>query len=96
MKFYEDRDDQKFEVSGPFGKGLQVESEGVHIAFAAGTGALTFMDLVAQIALFNLGFGRNLGKESYANQLDFLDDGVKNNTLNYMHDSNSTENSEDF
>ena len=95
MKFYEDRDDQKFEVSGPFGKGLQVESEGVHIAFAAGTGALTFMDLVAQIALFNLGFGRNLGKESYANQLDFLDD-RKNTTLNNMHDSNSTENSEDF
>jgi hypothetical protein len=27
------------------------ESTGVHIAFAAGTGTLTFMDLVAQIAL---------------------------------------------
>ena len=27
------------------------EPTGVHIAFAAGTGTLTFMDLVAQIAL---------------------------------------------
>ena len=47
MKFYEDRINLKLEVSGPFGKGLQVESEGIHIAFAAGTGVLTFMDLVA-------------------------------------------------
>jgi NAD(P)H-flavin reductase len=54
------------EVSGPFGKGLEVTSDGIHIAFAAGTGVLTFMDLVAQIALFNLGFGRNLGQESFA------------------------------
>ena len=47
MKFYEERIDQMFEVSGPFGKGLQVQSEGVHIAFATGTGVLTFMDLVS-------------------------------------------------
>jgi len=54
---------------------LKVQSEGVHIAFAAGTGVLTFMDLVAQIALFNLGFGRNLGKESYAHQTEFIEEG---------------------
>jgi NAD(P)H-flavin reductase len=59
------------EVSGPFGKGLEVASDGIHIAFAAGTGVLTFMDLVAQIALFNLDFGRNLGQESFANQIDY-------------------------
>lgn len=47
MKFYEDKIPQKLEVSGPFGKGLQVQSEGIHIAFAAGTGVLTFLDLVA-------------------------------------------------
>lgn len=37
-------------VSGPYGKGLGQQSEGIHIAFAAGTGILTFMDLVAQVA----------------------------------------------
>ncbi len=71
MKFYEERICHKLEVSGPFGKGLQVESDGIHIAFAAGTGVLTFMDLVAQIALFNLGFGRNLGQESFAHELEY-------------------------
>jgi len=43
-----------FEVSGPFGKGLSPDSEGIHLAFAAGTGALTFMDLVALIGINNL------------------------------------------
>ena len=52
------------EVSGPYGKGLDINSDGIHIAFAAGTGVLTFMDLVAQIALFNLGFGGVAGRES--------------------------------
>jgi hypothetical protein len=64
------------EVSGPFGKGLEVASDGIHIAFAAGTGVLTFMDLVAQIALFNLGFGRNLGQENFARQVDFETSGI--------------------
>lgn len=36
-------------MSGPYGKGLMVESTGVHIAFAAGTGVLTFMDLVSEV-----------------------------------------------
>lgn len=62
MKFFQDYG--KLEVSGPFGKGLDIGSEGIHIAFAAGTGVLTFMDLVAQIALFNLGFGNFSGRES--------------------------------
>ena len=39
---------------GPMGKGLSVQSEGVHIAFAGGTGVLTFIDLVAHLALENL------------------------------------------
>jgi len=47
MKFYQEQLDRKLEVSGPFGKGLEVASDGIHIAFAAGTGVLTFMDLVA-------------------------------------------------
>ena len=38
-----------YEVKGPMGKGLQVQSTGVHIAFAAGTGVLCFVDLVGHL-----------------------------------------------
>ena len=31
------------------GKGLQMKSKGVHIAFTAGTGCLVFLDLVAHL-----------------------------------------------
>jgi hypothetical protein len=37
-------------LTGPIGKGLMVEENGVHVAFAAGTGILTFMDLIAAVA----------------------------------------------
>lgn len=42
-----------YEIKGPMGKGLGLtaESKGKHIAFAAGTGVLVFVDLVARIAL---------------------------------------------
>lgn len=54
-KFYDpSHSGRTFEVAGPFGKGLCPESEGIHLAFAAGTGALTFMDLVALIGINNL------------------------------------------
>jgi len=36
-----------FEVKGPMGKSLNVHPDGLHLAFAAGTGILPFMDLVA-------------------------------------------------
>ena len=40
-----------FLVTGPLGKGLLTDQEqGLHVAFAAGTGILTFMDLVAFVA----------------------------------------------
>lgn len=39
-----------YQVTGPIGKGLITSKKGVHIAFAAGTGVLTFMDLVALVA----------------------------------------------
>ena len=39
----------RFEIKGPIGKGLEVSRTGVHIAFAAGTGVLCFVDLVATI-----------------------------------------------
>lgn len=37
------------------GKGLAPESKGIHLAFAAGTGNLCFVDMVAHIALAELG-----------------------------------------
>jgi len=41
-------------MKGPMGKGLQVEKDGVHIAFTAGTGCLLFFDLVAYLVRKNL------------------------------------------
>ena len=38
-----------FTVKGPMGKGLMPQQSGLHVAFAAGTGALCFVDLVAWI-----------------------------------------------
>ena len=38
-----------YEVKGPMGKGLMVRQTGVHIAFAAGTGILCFVDLVGHL-----------------------------------------------
>ena len=46
---------EEFEVMGPMGKGLSVQSEGIHIAFAGGTGVLTFFDLFAHLVFENLG-----------------------------------------
>lgn len=40
-------------MTGPLGKGLGLtpKSKGVHLAFAAGTGVLVFMDLIAKLIL---------------------------------------------
>ena len=42
-----------FLVKGPMGKGLGLsrETKGTHVAFAAGTGILVFVDLIAKLAL---------------------------------------------
>jgi hypothetical protein len=42
-----------FELKGPIGKGLGLShfSQGTHVAFAAGTGVLVFVDVVARLAL---------------------------------------------
>ena len=37
------------------GKGLEIQPEGTHIAFSAGTGCLVFVDLVAHLIRKNLG-----------------------------------------
>lgn len=54
----------QFEIRGPMGKGLGLthESVGDHYAFAAGTGILVFIDLVARIALSHMGLVDGLQK----------------------------------
>ena len=44
----------RYAVKGPMGKGLMVKTTGVHVAFAAGTGVLVFVDVVMMLALANL------------------------------------------
>ena len=40
-----------FVMKGPMGKGCNVTTEGVHMAFAGGTGVLVYLDLVARLIL---------------------------------------------
>ena len=49
------KDNATYMVKGPMGKSLGVRSNGTHLAFAAGTGAITFMDTAAYIARFVMG-----------------------------------------
>ena len=42
-----DNEQMSLKIKGPMGKGLMLQSEGTHIAFAAGTGVLVYVDLVA-------------------------------------------------
>ncbi|TNV80991.1 hypothetical protein FGO68_gene3814 [Halteria grandinella] len=51
--------EQIYYLKGPMGKGLQVKSTGVHIAFTGGTGCLLFLDLVAHLVRKNLGLLHN-------------------------------------
>jgi len=44
----------RYEVTVPMVKGLMVKPKGIHVAFAAGTGVLVFVDLVMQVALANM------------------------------------------
>ena len=49
---HEDKAGHKvFSIQGPMGKGLCIKTEGEHIAFAAGTGVLVFIDIVAHLIL---------------------------------------------
>ena len=41
--------DSIFEIKGPMGHGLRPKPKGLHIAFAAGTGVLCFVDFVASL-----------------------------------------------
>ena len=40
-------------IKGPMGRGLQLQPEGLHVAFCAGTGALVFLDLVSHLIINN-------------------------------------------
>ena len=40
-------DTERYQMKALLGKGLNLQSEGVHVAFTGGTGVLVFMDLVA-------------------------------------------------
>jgi hypothetical protein len=42
-------------IKGPMGKSLGIRRTGTHLAFAAGTGAITFMDTAAFVARFVMG-----------------------------------------
>lgn len=50
----------EYQLKGPMGKGLAPNNSGIHLAFAAGTGNLCFVDLMAHVALSVLGL---LGKD---------------------------------
>ncbi len=54
MQFFNNKNDI-YSFQGPIGKGLDLHREGVHIAFAAGTGVLPFVDLVAHLIRKNMG-----------------------------------------
>jgi hypothetical protein len=54
----------EYEIKGPMGKGLAPAQNGVHLAFAAGTGTLCFVDLMAHVALSVMGL---VGKEEMLN-----------------------------
>ena len=43
----------RFAVKGPMGYGLRPKAQGHHIVFAAGTGVLCFVDLVAELCKLN-------------------------------------------
>jgi NAD(P)H-flavin reductase len=45
------KEKEQYQIQGPMGKGLGLttESKGQHLAFAAGTGVLPFVDMVARL-----------------------------------------------
>ena len=45
----------RFEIKGPIGLGLNPKPKGHHMVFAAGTGVLCFIDLVAELCRLNTG-----------------------------------------
>jgi NAD(P)H-flavin reductase len=54
-RFFETDQRAEYQIKGPMGKGLAPSTTGIHLAFAAGTGNLCFVDMLAHIALAVLG-----------------------------------------
>ena len=70
-----------YEVSGPLGQGLKINKSGLHLAFAAGTGILCFIDLVAHLVQCSLGIFPTLAKNE---DTDISSSGQLSHTTNEM------------
>ena len=55
FRFFETDQRAEYQIKGPMGKGLAPATTGIHLAFAAGTGNLCFVDMLAHISLSVLG-----------------------------------------
>ena len=65
--------EEMFNIKGPMGRGLDIQSSGLHIAFCAGTGVLVFLDLVAHLLMRNV-FLSKLSNEEVPPQFKQLKD----------------------
>mmetsp|Transcript_39716 Transcript_39716/g.38275 ORF Transcript_39716/g.38275 Transcript_39716/m.38275 type:complete len:109 (-) Transcript_39716:312-638(-) len=65
--FHSNSHGKTFHVKGPMGKGLDIKREGLHVAFAGGTGILVFLDLVAHLI-------RKMADKLSDNEEDMLDE----------------------
>lgn len=66
------RDGATYMIKGPMGKSLGVKPHGTHLAFAAGTGAITFMDTAAYVARFVMGETDENEKTNLADDFKFV------------------------
>lgn len=64
----------EFKIKGPLGRGLNIEkgASGTYVAFAAGTGVLPFMDLVAHLARKKLSLLDDCEERSVAADFTFI------------------------
>mgnify|MGYP003340153073 CR=1 FL=1 len=65
------KDGATYMIKGPMGKSLGVKRSGTHLAFAAGTGAITFMDTAAYVARFVMGEMDEAEKANVADDFKF-------------------------
>ena len=63
-----------FYIKGPMGRGLQIQENGLHVGFCAGTGALIFLDLVAHLLIVNI---FNFQGKSLPIEMQFYQPGFK-------------------
>jgi len=81
FRFFDDNNQHKFEVAGPYGKGLIQNKRGTHVAFAAGTGVFSFIDLVAYLAIRNL---RPIGFTASKNSASNVGDNLPDNDFKFV------------